>query len=89
MKKVEMGEARRDWLLGLQAGDHVCRLLGGEVPMELTVREIKGDLLVCGREGFVWTFDRATGAEVDEEIGWGPRFGRTGSFLVPPEHVYQ
>ena len=33
-----------------------------------------------------WTFCRKTGAEIDEELGWGPEFGVTGSFLKLEGH---
>ena len=29
-----------------------------------------------------WTFDRATGAEIDHDLRWGPQYGATGSCLV-------
>jgi hypothetical protein len=69
-----------EWLAKLQPGNVVTRMLGGELPMMLRVTKITDDLIFCGD----WTFDRATGAEVDEELGWGPQFGVTGSYLKPP-----
>ncbi len=59
----------------VKKGDMVIRMLGGEIPMKLYVKAVTEDLIDCG-----WTFDRLTGAEVDEEMGWGPL--RTGSYLV-------
>jgi hypothetical protein len=64
----------------VQVGDTVTRMLAGQYPMILKVTQITDDLIVCGEHG--WTFDRKTGAEVDDEIGWGPRHGVTGSHLV-------
>lgn len=29
-----------------------------------------------------WVFCRKTGAEIDEELGWGPQFGASGSFIL-------
>lgn len=68
----------------VQVGDRVVRLLAGELPMELLVTEVTDDLIVCGGAAG-WTFDRVTGIEIDEELGWGPQFGITGSYLVLAE----
>ena len=65
----------------IRAGDVVTRLLGGS-PMDLKVTSVDEKLIYCGKPGVGWSFDRATGAEVDEEIGWGPQFGVIGSYLV-------
>lgn len=43
--------------------------------MGLKVTAIDDKLIHCGD----WTFDLATGAEVDEDLGWGP--DGTGSYL--------
>lgn len=63
----------------LKVGDEVTRVLGGEVFMALQVTELTDKLITCGD----WTFDRATGAEIDEYFRWGPEYGVTGSFLLP------
>ena len=68
-------------LTQIRAGDVVSRLLGG-TPMDLKVTLVDEKLIYCGKPGVGWSFDRTTGAEVDEEIGWGPQFGITGSYLV-------
>lgn len=67
------------WLAALKVGDRVHRWLGG-FPMSIEVTAIKGDRIVCA----LWEFDRLTGAEIDEEIGWGPTHGITGSYIRPP-----
>ena len=67
------------------AGDTVKRLLAGVIPMDLRVTSIDADFIYCGAPGTGWKFDRATGMEVDEELGWGPQFGITGSYLERPE----
>jgi len=67
------------WLHGLKAGDQVHRFLG-LVPMLLRVSQVTPDRVICG----AWEFDRATGAEIDEELGWGT--GGTGSFIRPVSH---
>ena len=63
----------------VEVGDTVTRMFGFH-PMELKVTAVTADLIVCGDHG--WTFDRKTGAEVDDEIGWGPKHGVTGSHLI-------
>lgn len=32
--------------------------------------------------GLGWMFDKKTGAEIDDDLHWGPKYGRTGSFAV-------
>ena len=61
-----------------EVGDVVTRMLAGTVPMQLKVTKIEGDLITCGW----WTFDAETGAEIDEDLDWGPPPLRTGSYLV-------
>ena len=65
----------------IRAGDVVTRILGGQ-PMELRVTQVDEHLIYCGKPGVGWSFDRVTGVEVDEELGWGPQFGITGTYLV-------
>ena len=73
----------------LKTGDKVTRMLAGTIPMQMIVKEVTPELLVCDvdvepspvTDGGYWTFDRLTGAEVDEELGWGPATGVTGSVL--------
>jgi uncharacterized protein len=55
----------------------------GSKPLRFTVTEVTPRTIVCGP----WEFDRRTGAEIDVELGWGPHFGRTGSFLVGIERA--
>lgn len=62
----------------LKVGDKVTRLLGGSVKMDLKVTEVTEKTIVCG----AWTFDTKTGAEIDDDLQWGPQYGGTGSFLV-------
>lgn len=61
----------------IKIGDPVIRLLAGTVPMKLLVTEMTEDTVVCGW----WTFDRATGAEIDEDLGWGATPLHTGSYI--------
>lgn len=60
-----------------KVGDTVIRLLAGQIPMELTVTKVDDELIHCG----AWTFDAEMGIEVDEDLGWGPKYGFTGSYI--------
>lgn len=64
----------------LQPGDIVTRLLAGTIPMSLIVTEVTPTLISVGGG---WTFDPVTGAEIDDDLGWGPCPLMTGSFLKP------
>jgi hypothetical protein len=46
-------------------GDVVARMLAGTLPMKLQVSDITDQIITCS----AWQFDRATGAEIDEELG--------------------
>src|ERR1041385_4195687 len=63
----------------VRPGDLVVRCLGG-APMELRVTSVDEAFIYCGDPGIGWKFDRDSGVEVDEEIGWGPAFGIVGSY---------
>jgi len=66
-------------LAEIAVGDFVLRWLGGiPKPMRLKVTQLTADRIICS----AWEFDRQTGAEIDEDLGWGPG-GVTGSFLEP------
>lgn len=64
----------------IKVGDCVERLLGGPggAPMKLKVTEVTPIHIICGW----WTFDRKTGVEEDEDLGWGVKYGVTGSYLT-------
>jgi hypothetical protein len=62
----------------IKAGDIVVRWLAGEIPHELRVSEVTDDRIKCG----AWEFCRKTGAEIDEDLNWGPPPKWTGSFLA-------
>jgi hypothetical protein len=68
----------------VRPGDRVTRLLGG-APMELVVSAVDEEFIRCGPPDTGWKFDRDTGMEVDEVIGWGPQFGVSGSYLIASE----
>lgn len=76
---IPISPGDRQWLQGLQPGDKVQRMLG-PVPMLLSVTRLTPDRVVCGS----WEFDRQTGAEIDDELGWGPQ--GTGSWIRPISH---
>jgi len=54
--------------------DMITRNLCG-IEMQLKVTWVDDKYIYCGP----WKFDKVTGAEVDEELGWGNK--GTGSFL--------
>lgn len=55
-------------MIEVQVGEIVCRYSNGVLLMALTVSEITEDRIICGP----WTFDRSTGAEINEQLRWGP-----------------
>jgi len=66
-------------LAEIAVGDFVLRWFGGlPKPMPLKVTQLTADRIICG----AWEFDRQTGAEIDEDLGWGPD-RITGSFIEP------
>lgn len=79
-------EAPRADFSDVKVGDEVTRLLAGELPNRLKVKAVTETLIECEVPGFPsapgWTFDRKTGIEEDDELGWGVKYGRTGSYLV-------
>lgn len=70
----------------LKPDDLVYRQMGIDGPkMLMRVREVSDTIITCDTaEGFRggWTFDRKTGAEEDAELGWGVKFGATGTHLT-------
>jgi hypothetical protein len=67
----------------LKAGDKVTRMLAGIIPMELTVFASEGGVIKARVPEIgddYWQFDAETGAEIDQDLGWGPLY--TGSYLV-------
>jgi hypothetical protein len=69
----------------VRPGDIIVRTLGGAVEMRLRVTDADDNFVYVGPPGVGWKFDRVTGAEVDEELGWGPQFGVTGSYIAGVE----
>jgi len=62
----------------IRIGDTVVRWLGGGgIHMLLEVESITEKRIICVGG---WEFDRATGMEIDEQLGWGPE-GETGSWI--------
>lgn len=60
----------------IKEGDTVIRVMGGVVRMPLTVQKVDESKIYCG----AWTFDKSTGDELDEEIGWYA--GHSGSYII-------
>lgn len=61
----------------MKVGDVITRMLAGTIPMKLKITEITDDQIICG----AWQFDKATGAEIDDHLNWGPPPKMTGSFI--------
>jgi len=78
--KLTDTKLRQEALQLVQRGDIVTRWLAGSIPMDLRVAEVTDDLIMCG-----WEFDRKTGAEIDEDLGWGPPPKMTGSYITVKE----
>lgn len=58
-------------------GDIASRVFPGITAMQLRVTKVENGVIHCGP----WEFDEATGAEIDEFLGWGPPPQMTGSYL--------
>jgi len=75
--------------MDLKKGDTVIRRMGKDGPsMKMTVQDVGEERMICSAPGTedwplneMWTFDRETGVEEDEELGWGRKFGVTGTYL--------
>lgn len=76
----------------LKPGDRVLRIIGQVYPMKMIVVTVDDNYVHCnadnGKGGGalppgveLWKFDRDTGAEEDEQLEWGVKFGATGSQL--------
>lgn len=68
---------RKD-LAAIKIGDTFVRMLAFQIPCDLQVTKLTDTVI----EGGLWTFDRATGAEIDEYLNWGPPPLMTGSFIA-------
>ena len=66
----------------VKKGDTVRRMLAGTIPMDVKVTDLTEEKILCGKEGDGWEFDRRTGAEIDDFLGWGAPPKMTGSFLA-------
>lgn len=60
----------------LKVGNFVVRNMCG-IQMRLRISKITPSKIHCGG----WEFDRKTGAEIDEELGWGAPPKMTGSYI--------
>ena len=74
--------------MNVKRGDIVRRMIGGEIPMDMIVLKVDERLIYAAPSSAVkpeegWTFDRATGLEEDDDLGWGIMKGKTGSALDP------
>jgi hypothetical protein len=69
----------------VKVGDTVYRWLAGELLLPLNATAVTADLIICGgtdKDHGGWSFDVVTGAEIDEELDWGPPPKSTGSFIT-------
>ena len=66
----------------IQTGDRLTRMLGGKVPMLVTVTGVNylAGTLTAG----AWLFNRDTGMEIDPAMGWDG-VNSTGSTLRAPD----
>jgi len=64
-------------LFDVAVGETVFRFIGSSgIPMPIQVTAVTEDRIICGG----WQFDKRTGAEIDEFLGWGPTL--TGSYIL-------
>lgn len=59
----------------------VTRWVAGQIPMHFRITKVTANVIFCG----AWKFDRKTGAEIDEDLDWGPPPKKTGSFITQKE----
>lgn len=64
-------------LADIKIGDVVTRSFC-DMQQQWHVSVVDDELITIGMG---WHFCRKTGVEVDEDLQWGPKWGRTGSFL--------
>ena len=71
-------------------GDTFTRRVGHDTrtfDMAMTVTAVVNDHLSADAEipamGTAYVFHRESGMEVDEDYGWGPNYGKTGSIILP------
>lgn len=76
-----------DEIKEIKIGDMITRWLAGTIEMQLRVTDITEDRIICGNNGG-WEFDKKTGAEIDDDLGWGPPPKMTGSFIKIPGIKY-
>lgn len=69
-------------LSAVKPGDIVYRYLAGTIEMALNVQTVENGIIDCG-----WTFDQLTGAEVDEDLNWGPPPKMTGSYILTEKKI--
>jgi hypothetical protein len=73
-------------LSDVKVGDIVHRYLAGKIHMPMRVTKMDDDLIYATAieppVNAEWEFDKKTGAEVDEELNFGPPPKMTGSFIT-------
>jgi hypothetical protein len=63
----------------VKPGDKLTRCLAGKIFISVMVDKVENGIINIDGG---WTFDQATGMEIDEDLGFGPKFGITGSYLL-------
>lgn len=82
--KTTMTGLKHKKLSQVKIGDKIIRNICGTC-MTFVVTDLTDTIIICGgdrNEHNGWWFDRETGAEIDEDLGWGPPPKMTGSFAV-------
>jgi hypothetical protein len=64
----------------VEIGDTLVRMLGGKIPIRVTVESLDETLIHCAGG---WRFSRTNGAEIEEDPGWN-EWRITGSYLLEP-----
>jgi hypothetical protein len=65
----------------VKPGDTLTRCMSGEIFIPVKVTDVEEGIIYVGKPDG-WRFDQVTGMEIDEELGYGPQFGITGSYLL-------
>lgn len=65
----------------VKEGDYVLRYFGeiSIIPMKLKVTKVTDTVIKCGP----WEFDKETGLELDEDLGWDAR--HSGTYIKKEE----
>ena len=82
-KPPRLTPLQKQKLQEFQPGDTIIRLIDGSIPHTVRVCKVTVSEIICGfcnHHDEMWVFNRSTGAEVDEELGWDG-VKKTGSII--------